>query len=286
MTSNPVPPRLPSVALRGRSESLWLEGGAILLEQRGVRRRIPLKAVREIRVGAAGQRSVEVVLTAAEGTLGTVYRIDCRNERAVAAFADAVNGALPVQGHTPHRDGKRLVEVLPRSAATGWGAMDRSMKTILLVCVGTYATGLVTMFLLGDMTNQLSWGLGFMPLFLGVSVAAIAGRNLYDRVVLSRRGITATATFHGKRGKEKLFSYIDVEGRKRRVVLPWKPFFVDGVPKRVQVTYDPQRPEFSVVALPLWSWVFRTIGFLGLGLPLLVLGLFMVPYQLIDVLFL
>ncbi|MER8237321.1 hypothetical protein [Streptomyces sp. NPDC094049] len=260
-------------------------GDALVLEQRGVQRRIPLAVVREIRVGAAGPHSVEVVLTGAEGAAGRAYRIDCRHGRSVAAFADAVNGALPAPGKAPHRDGAELVEVLPQPDRTGWAAIGRGTKTLLLVGIGVYAAGLTAMFLRGDLVHQLGWGLGFLPLLIGVTVATVVVRGLRDRVTLHRRGITATAVFQEKRRTKRFYAYVDADGTTHRVELPWDPVFADSAPQRVRVTYDPERPEFCVVALPRRTWVFRTVSFLVLGLPVLVLGLFLVPYQLFQVLF-
>ncbi|MER6346928.1 hypothetical protein ACWC10_15500 [Streptomyces sp. NPDC001595] len=58
MTTHSTRSSLPSVALRGRSGSAWLEGDAVHLEQGGVRRRIPLAAVERAETEGAAARTV------------------------------------------------------------------------------------------------------------------------------------------------------------------------------------------------------------------------------------
>ncbi|MEU5641931.1 hypothetical protein [Streptomyces milbemycinicus] len=68
----PSPPRLPSLSLRGQSASIWIEAGAVWLEEREARRRIPIAAVEEARATGRDGRSVEVALWGADGAPGPV----------------------------------------------------------------------------------------------------------------------------------------------------------------------------------------------------------------------
>lgn len=279
-------PSISSVALRGRSATIWLEGGAILLDQDGIRRRIPLEAVEEIRVEEAPQRSVEVVLTAAKGTVGTTYRLECRSSATVTAFADAVNRALPRRDSgEPQRDGAELVEVLPKESRVRPG--DPRWQIGGLIFLGLYLAGLVTLILAGEFYQPIMWCVGLAPLFLAGILFSMVFEALYDRWILRRRGITVVATYYDYVGSRErpIFRFIDAEGNERKVRLDYKAKAITTTPKRVKVTYDPHHPKRAVATLPATTWVLRTIGVILFGVPLLLLALFLVPYQLIELLF-
>ncbi|WP_158693179.1 hypothetical protein [Streptomyces viridochromogenes] len=128
MTTSSTPAPVPSVALRGRSGALWPEDGSLVLEQDGVRRRIPLPTVREVRT-TDGPRGVAVGLTAHEGTGPTVYRL-VHTLSAIALYDRAIprnrTGSRPGSPCAPGCCGPSACSSSARSSSTPGSAWSRT----------------------------------------------------------------------------------------------------------------------------------------------------------------
>ncbi|MFD6280677.1 hypothetical protein ACFWFI_34690 [Streptomyces sp. NPDC060209] len=286
MTTSPNSPVLPSLTVRGRSGSFALENRSILLQQGGVRRRIPLDAVEEVRLDGARRPAVQVVLTAAAGTPGTVYRVTPRNSASATAFVEAAGRALPVRGtDAPREDGAAKVVVLPREAAKdSRSAREWLTIAVLLTPVALYVAGLVVLIVHGDVLGVIFWLLGLKPLAFGLFLYGASAKTLYDRWLLLRRGISVVATWDHTEGKKQIFAFVDAEGVRRFFEPDDAAEPVSAAPRRVAAAYDPRHPERVKAVLPVRTWVLRTIGVVFGGTSLLVLAFFLVPYQLIDLL--
>ncbi|MFG2590270.1 hypothetical protein [Streptomyces sp. NPDC048438] len=286
MTTTPGSPVLPSLTVRSRAGSFSLEKRSILLEQGGVRRRIPLEAVEEVLLESRRGPSVRVVLTAPGGASGTVYRVGCRNRASATAFVDATNRALPVRdADAPREDGAAQVVVLPQLAGKDRRtARDRLVIAAALSPVALYVAGLVVLIAHGDVFGVVFWLLGLKPLAFGLLLYGLSAKNLYDRWHLRRRGISVLATFDHDQGKNQIYSFVDAEGVTRFCEPDTAAEPVRAAPRQVAVLYDPRRVERVKAVLPLRTWVLRATGVAFGGTSLLVLGFFLVPYQLIELL--
>ncbi|MFJ3668084.1 hypothetical protein ACIPSE_16705 [Streptomyces sp. NPDC090106] len=288
MTTPHQASHLPSVALRGRSGALWAEDGKLLLEQDGVRRRIPLAAVEEVRAATAAPHGVEVVLTASGGAAPTVYRLAHRKAAETAVFVSAVNAALPPGRDRDGVDGESLVvseQAPPRSSY--WRSGDWVIWAVVGVLGGGWAAGFVTLLWHSDLIGAILWVLGTKPLIGGLAVYFLAGSALYDRAILRRRGVTVLATRSHSTGKKEIYAFTDLEGVRRECEpdSAAEPVSAHTTPRRVQVSYDPRKPDRVAARLPVRTWVARTLGVAVFGTAMLYAGLWMVPYQLVQVLF-
>ncbi|WP_329207238.1 hypothetical protein OG893_25605 [Streptomyces sp. NBC_01696] len=286
MTSSSSSSALPSLTVGSRSGSFALESRSILLEQGGVRRRIPLEAVEEVRLDGVRRPAVEVVLTAPAGSSGTVYRVDCRNAASATAFVDATARALPARDvDTPREDGAARVAVLPRAADRNRRSpRDRLVIAAVLAPVALYVGGLLVLIMDGDVLGVIFWLLGLKPLAFGLLLYGMAAKNLYDRWLLRRRDISVLATSDHTQGKKEIYRYVDAEGVRRFFEPDHAAAPVSLAPRQVAAVYDPRRVERVKAVLPLRTWVLRTIGVGFGGTSLLALGFFLVPYQLIELL--
>jgi hypothetical protein len=276
---------LPSVALRSRSGGLWLENGRLTLEQDGVRRRIPLAAVQEVRATANGPRGVEVVLTAPEGTHPTVYRLAHRKAADVTVFVSTVNAGLPER---ERRDGAELVVMEPGvpSRTPFWAAPEFWLWTVIGLVGAGWVAGLTTLIMHADVIGAILWFFGTKPLAIGLTLYGLSAFELYDRAILWRRGVPVLATFSHTAGKKQLYSFTDLEGVERHCEPDSSAhtavYHLDL--KQVQVSYDPQNPERVKARLSVGTWVLRSLGVGIFGTATLYAGLWMVPYQLYQVL--
>ncbi|MEY9992554.1 hypothetical protein ABIE67_004586 [Streptomyces sp. V4I8] len=289
MTTSNTPSPVPSLALRGRSGALWLEGdGSLLLEQDGVRRRIPPAAVEEVRA-AESPRGVEVVLTAPEGTPPTVYRVAHRGTSERDVFVTTVKASLPVRGtEEPRPDGAELVVVEPGTTARpAWHKRafgDVSLVLVLGLPIVGWIAGLVTLIAHSDLIGAILWFFGTKPLIIGLVLYGMAAKTLYDRAILRRRGISVLAAFHRHDGKKRMFRFTDLDGIPRDCEIDTAAEPVATSPERFQVSYDPRNPARVAARLPVRTWVLRSLGVGVFGTLMLYTGLYMVPYQLIQVL--
>ncbi|MGI5376581.1 hypothetical protein ACQEV2_20500 [Streptomyces sp. CA-251387] len=289
MTASSTPSHVPSVALRGRQGALWLEDGSLTLEQDGIRRRIPLTAVEEVRPApGVSPRGVEVVLTAPEGTRPTVYRVAHRGASARDVFVATVTAALPARdAEERRRDGAEQVVVLPGTVTPPWHRKvfeDLTLALVLGVPIVGWIAGLVTLIMHADIIGAILWFFGTKPLIIGVVLYGMAAKTLYDRAILRRRGVTVLAGFHRHDGKKRMFQFTDLDGVPRDCEVDSAAEPVSTSPERFQVTYDPRKPERVAARLPVRTWVWRTLGVGVFGTLFLYAGLYMVPYQLIQVL--
>ncbi|GLF94981.1 hypothetical protein [Streptomyces yaizuensis] len=276
---------LPSVSLRSRKGSVRLESTGLLLELDGVRRRIPLRAVATVRAAASGRSAVTVVLTAPHGADPVTYRVGAPNDASATAFADAVNTRLPARtADEPPVNGSDLVEILADAAPKRRGAWSRPSEwdLVIILLVGVlalpvlaYLAGLVHLIATGEWFRLLIYVLGVKPLLFGGFGLGAGLHALYLRALLRLRGVSVLAQ-PGKSSSGKLTCrFTDASGAARTVEVDDASLVVDG---QVPVVYDPRNLSRAVGRYSLGSWVLRTLGVL-LCVPLLGLGLMMVPYQ-------
>jgi hypothetical protein len=158
------------------------------------------------------------------------------------------------------------------------------MAGIGLVVAGWIA-GLVTLIAHVDIFGAILYFFGTKPLIFGVFLYGMAVKTLYDRAILRRRGISVLATHFRHDGKKHLYQFTDLDGVQRTCEPDTAAEPVSTNPSRVQVSYDPKNPERVAARLPVRTWVLRSLG-VGLGgTAMLYAGLYMVPYQLAQVLF-
>lgn len=276
---------VPSVAVRGRGASMWLEGGSVRLTQDGLRRRIPLTAISEVRLGPGGKGTVEIVLTASPGAFATVYRLDGGVPSAADHFARAVNEALPQRSpEAPPGDGEQLVEVL--GTATGakppTSARDRRIRLAIAVSVLLCLAGLAVFLAAGDAGRAMLWGLGVLPLGVGVFLLTMGVTWVYDWFVLNRRGVSVMAEHARGFESRSTFAYVDLQGVKREIrpSLPARHYGGDFA--RLMIVFDPLRPTRAAPAVHGRHVAAQASGPLIIGLPFFGIGLFMVPYQMVD----
>ncbi|MFD3835152.1 hypothetical protein ACFWWC_02690 [Streptomyces sp. NPDC058642] len=276
---------LPTVALRGRSGGLWAEDGHLTLEQDGVRRRIPLAAVREVRA-TDGPRGVEVVLTAPAGAPPTVYRLAHRRAAEVAVFVSAVNAGVPAPRDPV--DGAALVVVEPGGAPRTpfWASPEFWLWTVIGLVGAGWVAGLTTLITHSDVIGAILWVFGTKPLLAGLVIYSLAAGELYDRAILWRRGVPVVATFSHTAGKKNLYRFTDLDGVQRHCEPDSSAhtavYHLEL--RQVQVCYDPHKPDRVKARLTVGTWVLRSLGVGIFGTALLCTGLWMVPYQLYQVL--
>lgn len=105
--------------LRSRLTVGRLERGGVLLDRfgTGLHVRLPLTAIETVRArGPEGRRGIEIVLTSGpDDSVPISYPMRPSSAVAAAAFAVAVNSALPVQDAAEsRRDGSAAVSFLPK----------------------------------------------------------------------------------------------------------------------------------------------------------------------------
>ncbi|MEW2398091.1 hypothetical protein [Streptomyces sp. NPDC046862] len=282
MTRSSEPSLLPSLTLRGADGRIWLQGSTVWLDRDGVRRRIPLEAIVQARVTGASRRSVEIVVRGSGGVPGPVFAITGRDASGAGRIVEAVNGALPERAGRAAAGGAELVEVFPAEPASRRG--DPRARAVACAFLAVYATGLVVLAVAGGSAPAMLWGLGVMPLALGLMIVGTAAVALRDRWVLRDRGVRVVAVFERSARRKQYFRFIDQEGVSREILADYAAKRLDGRPQRIEVTYDPQRPQRALAQLRVSALVLRTLGVVVFGLPILAIGLYMVPYQLVTLL--
>ncbi|MET7816231.1 hypothetical protein ABZT26_36010 [Streptomyces sp. NPDC005395] len=275
-----------SVAVRGLDGSVWLEGRTVRLMQDGLQRRIPLTAIEEVRLGVGPEGSVEVVLTASPGTPPTVYRLEGGAPRAAEQFARTVNEALPRRmPGAPVRDGEQLVEVLgnvsPAARPPAYAGRWRS-RLLIAVSALLYLVGLAVFVAVDDIGRAMLWGIGVLPLGSGGFLLSLGMSWWYDWTVLNRRGVSVMARHARGFESRSHFAYVDLQGVEREIFPSLPARHYGGDYTRLAIVFDPLRPTRAAPVAPGRHFAAQISGPLAIGLPLLSLGLFMVPYQMID----
>ncbi|MDN0197319.1 hypothetical protein [Streptomyces sp. S.PNR 29] len=277
------PPLMPSLTLRGRGESLWLDAGAVWLHRRGVRRRIAIAAVEEARVAGRGGRSVEVALWGADGVPGPVFVVEGRDAAAASRLVEVINRARPETG--PPQGGAPLVDVLPTGGSEAGRRRKRRTRIEVLGVLAVYVAGMAGLALTGHMGRAIMWAAGVGPLALGlllVGMGAVAARR---RWVLRKRGIAVVARFAHGGGQKKYFQYSDLEGGTHKILADYAAPGIGGDPQRIEVVYDPEDPDQAVCTLAARTLVWRTAGIVVFGVPILLLGLVMTVGQVVSLFF-
>ncbi|MEU1667506.1 hypothetical protein ABZ547_28760 [Streptomyces sparsogenes] len=279
----PSPPRLPSLSLRGRGGSIWLEAGAVWLEEKEARRRIPVAAVEGARVTGRGGRAVEVALWGADGAPGPVFVVEGRDATAAARLVEVINQARPRTG--PPEGGASLVDVLPPGTSEAVRRRRRRARAEASAVLAVYLGGIAGLALAGEMDRATMWATGIGPLALGVLVVGTGAAAARRRWVLRKRGVAVVARFsHGGR-KKRYFRYTDLEGGHHEIVADHAAPKVGGDPNRIEVVYDAEDPARAVCTLAVRTLVSRTAGVVLFGVPILVLGLAMTVGQVVSLFF-
>ncbi|CCK25681.1 hypothetical protein BN159_1302 [Streptomyces davaonensis JCM 4913] len=279
MPGRPEPAFLPSITLRGYGDSIWLEGRAVLLEQNGTRRRIPITAIEGARAVGAGQRSVEIALWGTDGAPGPVFVVEGRHADQAERLVEVINRARPQSA--PPGGGAGLVEVLPDSSVPGRKRMSPRERVAALTALIVYIGGAASLALFGEPVQVMMWVLGVMPVLLGLIISGPAVVNARDRLVLRKRGVAVVALLDRDHGKRRFFKYTDLDGAVHEIQADYAARGLGGDPQRINVVYDPHHPEKAVCTLERSTLVFRTVGVGLLGGLLLSVGFLMMPFQLV-----
>ncbi|WAZ26627.1 hypothetical protein STRCI_008229 [Streptomyces cinnabarinus] len=279
MPGRAEPSPLPSITLRGYGDSIWLEGRAVLLEQKGTRRRIPLAAIEGAKAVGGGQRSVEISVWGSGGAPGPAFIVEGRDAAQAGRLVEVINRARPQS--SPPGGGAGLVEVVSVHPAAGRKRMSPRERVVALAVLMVYVGGAALLALLGEPVQVMMWVAGVMPVFLGLIIVGPAVVNARDRLVLRKRGVAVVAVFDRAHGKRRFFKYTDLDGGVHEIQADYAARGLGDDPNRINVVYNPQRPERAVCSLAVSTLVFRTLGVVLFGGLLLLVGLLMMPFQLV-----
>ncbi|MFC8534674.1 hypothetical protein ACFUJY_12050 [Streptomyces sp. NPDC057249] len=259
--------------LRGRGITAHFDDRSVLLEKDGALRRVPVRAIREVRAGGAGGDTVEIELTSAGGD-PAVFVVSRASPAAVAAFVTAVTAALPEE-RAP-RDGMELVtEEAPEAPAWRLLLARRTGAVVAAGCaVAVWAALVVHAAATGGPGRWLMPVFG-APLLLAVGRFAQLGAGIArDHRSTRRHGITVAADFAGRNNAHKeTWRFTDAEGRERLYVGSGR--VVSRDPRRIEVRYDPRRPDEPYAPQPtiLYVVVGLVVGPMLAGVLTLGLGL-------------
>ncbi|MCM2388217.1 hypothetical protein [Streptomyces albipurpureus] len=290
MTAESVSTR--SLYVHGLKGNVWLDNGVIVLQQDGLRRRIPLAAVHgvEVSVGRYKRPAVEITLRTGEGSEPVRYELDGRSFVTANLFAETVTAALPA-AHAAHPmdNGTELVveEADPqaRQRTAEQQRQGRRLVIVLVTCLVLWVAGLVTVAVAGESDSLTFWLAGTAPLLGGLGLVAGLVFTVRGWVIRRRRGVGVVAVFDRREGRHKVFVFIDNAGERQEYNANPTVRTIAEDPPRIQVIHDPlgrvgAQPYESVAAL-----VARCTFYTVIGLPLLAGGLYALPYQLARVLF-
>ncbi|MFE1439704.1 hypothetical protein [Streptomyces sp. NPDC058739] len=278
--SPPLSP-LPSITLRGYGETMWLEGRAVVLEQKGLRRRIPVEAVEEARAMGRGRRSVEIALWGVDDAPGPVFTLEGRDATQAGRLVEVTNGARSSSG--PAQGGAALVEERPVSTSgrrKGLG-LTRRERAAAIVLLLVYVGGLALLAWAGEPQQAAWWLLGVAPALFGLLIVVPSLRWAWKRWTVRRRGVTVVAAFARREGKRTFFQYTDLEDRTHEIEPDYAARRIGGDPRRIEVVYDRQQPDRAVCSLTASTLLWRTAGVTLAGGLLLSLAFVMMPLQLI-----
>ncbi|MFD4835711.1 hypothetical protein ACFWPV_38615 [Streptomyces uncialis] len=295
MTAEPVAPR--ALYVHGRKGNAWLDDEVMVLQQDGLRRRIPLAAVAEVRNGGRRQASLEITLRTEEGVgTGPVrYELEARSGATVDLFVEAVTAALPAaHAAQPVGIGAELVVEEPDPQAVqrteAQRRKSRRFMTGFVVCVVLWVAGLVTVAVEGRPTGNGSdpvdyWVIGTMALLIGGGLTTWVVFIVRGWVVRRRRGVGVVAVFERNGHRHKVFVFTDAAGERHEYIASRTIRTIAEDPPRIQLIHDPLGKVGAEPHESLAYIIARCTCYLVIGLPFLAGGLYAVPYQLVRALF-
>ncbi|WP_433452876.1 hypothetical protein ACQPXS_32445 [Streptomyces sp. CA-142005] len=248
---------------------------AVVLDRSGIRSMIPLRAVETVRVSGARQRTAEIVLTSgsAQADAAAVYAIRSSSAEAVAAFAHAVNSAIPERDEVERRfDGAVLVKTSaspPVVKERRWSPRERAVGGVF---AGVFVLGLVLPGLRGDGELMKVWAAAFAAFLSGCAVAHGTWNAWVVWWILRRRGITVVGTYvdfeYGSTDDTpgtRVYAFTDVTGAAHEFRGDGR--IVSRDPDRIEITYDPARPERAIGRKGPWVKTLHLLAWLFLGVP-------------------
>ncbi|WP_250404767.1 DUF3592 domain-containing protein [Streptomyces cellostaticus] len=227
-----------SVIFEGRGGSLRLDGGTVSAARGGTTVMASLRAVHHVDVEESGGRAHVHLHITEEGADGsrstTAYTVRDGNGAAAHAFRRVVTAAV----EHARRDPEARAEVR-RVEAPGWSPRKRRWVTVTVLYAG---------LVIG--VSAAVDGPARTPLFVlhvGLAFLGVAGVLLWPLVVLTSRGVSVRADVvryhHLSRTVRPRYRYTTADG----VVITADSavqLFSTHASDRVDVTYDPHRPEF------------------------------------------
>ncbi|WP_407838586.1 hypothetical protein ACE1OC_23020 [Streptomyces sp. DSM 116496] len=245
---------------RGDDARASLGTDRLLIVRGGRNTDIPLAAVHEARV--EGEQLLQVVLTD-----GATHQLPGGKPAATAAFAAAVNGALPGERH-PAGSALVTTEAVPGGEPfrTVWRSLIWPAGIALAYLGYTIWAGITH-----GAFEAVSVAVIGIPVFLGLAAVTFGVLAISVRVALARRGITVEAV-----------RAIDPQGSPH----PWYEFTAtDGVTythhtrkhrtPTLRVVYDPLRPYRTKVPGSLLPVVVRYFAAYACAFAMLALAAFM-----------
>ncbi|MFC9425777.1 hypothetical protein [Streptomyces sp. NPDC056987] len=268
--------------LRGRGTTAHFEDRSVLLEQNGTHRRIPVRAIQEVRAADARGDTAEIELTSAAGD-PVVLVVTRSSPAAVKTFVTAVTSALP-EPRAP-RDGMELVnEETP--AAPAWplflthhlGAVAAAVCAMVL-----WAALVVYVAAAGEPGQWLMPILGALLLLAAGRYLQLAGGIVREYWSTRRHGITVAATSAGHNNANKeIWRFTDAEGRARTYTGSGKILSRD--PRRIEVRYDPRHPDRLYAPQPVLAYVVIGAAVTPMPAGFLTAGLWLTLWQLTGIL--
>lgn len=248
----------------------------LVVQDRRVRRRIPITVIERVDVRGRRGRVLAVVLLREEGTeLAATELVQCRSAPAVDAMAAALRTELSVRDAVERRSGgtsQVTVEELDRPRRRKTPRL-RTVAIVLyllvlawLVAVVVFEPGLRTATSAGF--ALLYWVLSPGLAGLSYAVAPAVWEMTEGPWRLRARGITVTGqlirTYHSG-GVNYVYAFTDTHGEERTCDSP------DGGLSQVEIVYDPDQPSFSEVRSAIrGNLIFGLVLFLILVVPLTV----------------
>ncbi|WP_179232337.1 hypothetical protein [Streptomyces sp. CS159] len=175
----------------------------------------------------------------------------------------------------------RRAERVPEAATRG----KRRSRVQVSVVLVAYLGGIAGLALAGETFRLVMWATGTGPLALGVLLLGIGLSAARRRLALRKRGIGVVARYSHGGGQKKYFRYTDLQGGEHEIVADYAtPTLGGGRPERIKVVYDPAEPDRAVCTLATRTLVWRGAGIVLLGVPVLLLGLFMTVGQVVGLL--
>ncbi len=222
----------------GRGGSLRLDDGTVRVSRGRATAIASLRAVHRVDVEEGrGWAHVRLHLTDEDGggaVSTTPYTVSSRNSAAAHAFRRVVTAAV----ENARRDPEARVEVR-RVEAPGWSPRKRRWVTagVLYMCL----------VIGGCSKADAETGAALLLLHLGLAFLGLAWYLLRPLVVLRRRGVTVRADVvryhHLSNTVRPRYRYTTVEGVTVTADSAVQ-LFSTHAGDRVDVTYDPNRPEF------------------------------------------